>query len=138
MPLAPTPLAATPLVPAPMPTPALITYEREIVQKLLTALEKMPQLLHVVAGPRQVGKTTAVRQLAQKLPFPFRYAAADAPLPPGPEWLETHWQAATADAARTQGTVLLVLDEIQKVRGWSETIKRLWDANVARGLPLRV
>jgi predicted AAA+ superfamily ATPase len=34
--------------------------------------------------------------------------------------------------------VLLVLDEIQKVRGWSETIKRLWDANVARGLPLRV
>jgi predicted AAA+ superfamily ATPase len=32
----------------------------------------------------------------------------------------------------------LVLDEIQKVPGWSETVKRLWDEDTAARLPLRV
>jgi hypothetical protein len=42
------------------------------------------------------------------------------------------------DAARSGKPVLLVLDEIQKVRGWSETVKRLWDETLATGVPLRV
>jgi predicted AAA+ superfamily ATPase len=113
-------------------------YEREIVQKLNAALEKTPRLLHVISGPRQVGKTTAVRQLSQKLPYPMHYAAADAPLAPGPEWIETHWQAATSETLRTGIPVLLALDEVQKVRGWSETVKRLWDATLARDISLRV
>ena len=119
-------------------------YERAIVGELATALDKMPRLLHVITGPRQVGKTTAVRQLGRRLarkkkPVAFRMVSADAPLPVGPEWIETHWQLAAADAARTQKPVLLALDEIQKARGWSETVKRLWDETLARDkLPLQV
>ena len=115
-------------------------FERAIVGELETALVKLPRLLHVIVGPRQVGKTTAVRQLGRRLargkrPVAFRMASADAPLPAGPEWIETHWQLAAADAARTPKPVLLALDEIQKVRGWSETVKRLWDETLARGGP---
>ena len=33
---------------------------------------------------------------------------------------------------------LLVLDEIQKINGWSETVKRLWDEDTANKLPLHV
>lgn len=60
------------------------------------------------------------------------YAAADSPLPHGPEWIESQWRAAELKAG-TNKPVLLVLDEIQKVRGWSETLKRLWDESVQTG-----
>ena len=113
-------------------------YERSLVHELADALEKTPQLLHVIVGPRQVGKTTAIRQLCAKIGIPSRYASADAPLPPGAEWIETHWRIALADVAKTRAPVLLVLDEIQKVRGWSETVKRLWDETRAQNIPLRV
>lgn len=33
---------------------------------------------------------------------------------------------------------MLALDEIQKIPGWSETVKRLWDEDTAAGLPLKV
>jgi predicted AAA+ superfamily ATPase len=35
-------------------------------------------------------------------------------------------------------TALFVLDEVQKIEGWSETVKRLWDEDTARELPLHV
>jgi hypothetical protein len=113
-------------------------YERTIVGSLERALKKTPGLLHVVVGPHQVGKTTAVRQLCGRLTYPCHWAAADAPLPPGPEWLESHWRLASSDAARSKKPVLLALDEVQKVKGWSETVKRLWDETRAKGIPLRV
>jgi len=34
--------------------------------------------------------------------------------------------------------VVLALDEIQKISDWSETVKRLWDEDTRRGIPLRV
>jgi uncharacterized protein len=49
------------------------------------------------------------------------------PLPPGPEWIETQWMLARALKPSRGQRVLLVLDEIQKVAGWSEVLKRLWD-----------
>ena len=94
--------------------------------------------MHVVVGPRQVGKTTALRQVCGHLDYPSHWASADAPVPPGAEWIESHWRLAGTDAARSGKPVLLVLDEIQKVRGWSETVKRLWDETLATGVPLRV
>jgi len=113
-------------------------YERDIVDALEKAQKKTPGLMHVVVGPRQVGKTTAVRQLCDRLSYPSRWAAADAPLPPGPEWVESHWRLALSEAVSSRKPVLLVLDEIQKVRGWSETVKRLWDETRAKNVPLRV
>jgi predicted AAA+ superfamily ATPase len=58
-----------------------------------------------------------------------RYAAADQFLPPGPEWVRSHWDLARKDAK--EGPALLILDEVQKVRGWAETVKAEWDADRA-------
>jgi predicted AAA+ superfamily ATPase len=115
-----------------------MNYERPLVDVLRKALDKRPGVMHVVVGPRQVGKTTAVRQVCGHLDYPSHWASADAPVPPGAEWIESHWRLAGTDAARSGKPVLLVLDEIQKVRGWSETVKRLWDETLATGVPLRV
>ena len=90
-------------------------------------IQQGPPLLHVLVGARQVGKTTAAVQAVEKLNLPQVFAAADTPLPPGPEWVESQWARARSEAKATGRSVLLVLDEIQKVRGWSEQVKRLWD-----------
>ena len=58
---------------------------------------------------------------------PNIFAAADSPLPPGPEGVESHWARIRGLEQPAPGSVLLVLDEVQKVRGWSEVVKRLWD-----------
>ncbi|HOU90495.1 MAG TPA: ATP-binding protein [Polyangiaceae bacterium] len=102
-------------------------FTRALVDELATALRRKPALLQVIVGPRQVGKTTAAEQLAERLGWPTVFAAADAPLPPGPEWVEAQWRLARLKKPGAGGKVLLVLDEVQKVVGWSESVKRLWD-----------
>jgi len=103
-------------------------FERSLVPLLIREFEQQPPVFQVLTGPRQVGKTTIAQQVMDKLPFPSVYASADSPLPPGPEWIETQWRRAEVEADRSGGAVLLVLDEVQKVRGWSESLKSKWDA----------
>jgi len=111
-------------------------FERAVVAAIEKRLTRPPPLLQVVIGPRQVGKSTAARTIAARWPGPVHMAAADLPLPPGPEWVETQWTLARRHGARP--APLLVLDEVQKVRGWSEAVKALWDEDRAAGRSLRV
>jgi len=113
-------------------------FDRAIVGILKQAILKTPQVIHAVVGPRQVGKTTAVRQVCAVLGWKTHWAAADTPFPPGAEWIESHWAVAIAAATSKKMPVLIVFDEIQKVRGWSEVLKRLWDEACAHELPIRV
>lgn len=113
-------------------------FQRAIVGELEQALRRDRRLLQVVVGPRQVGKTTAVHQLLERLKWPSHVAAADVALPPGPEWIESHWSAAAELHGKRNAPTILVLDEIQKVRGWSDVVKRLWDDAVQARRPMRV
>ncbi|MHB8836101.1 MAG: AAA family ATPase [Candidatus Methylomirabilia bacterium] len=88
-------------------------------------------------GPRQVGKTTIARQLEDSLGIPSIYATADSPTPLDSAWIETQWRRAVSAAAPTGGPLLLILDEVQKVRSWSETLKILWE-NRHTGPEIRV
>ncbi len=101
-------------------------FERQKVKILGQRLREKQPLIQVVLGPRQVGKTTAVLQVKEKWEGPSVYESADSPAPPGTEWVEQAWQAAEFKA-KEEGPVLLILDEIQKVQGWAECIKALWD-----------
>jgi len=87
-------------------------YRRLIVEEVLE-----PPLLQivVVVEPRQVGKTTAALEIVRRAGMPHVFAAADAPLHPGSEWIETQWRLARSRPG--DGPVLLVLDEV----------KRLWN-----------
>lgn len=102
-------------------------YSRPLQATLLAALSRPTPVIHVLIGPRQVGKTTIARQLEHAITIPTLYATADSPVSLDSAWIESQWRRAIA-VGRTDGTpVLLVLDELQKVRGWSETLKLLWD-----------
>ncbi len=104
-------------------------FERALVDELAQSLAAPPPFLQVVAGPRQVGKSTAARQVAARLGWPCHAATADAPRPPGPDWIEGQWEIARQLARRQRA--LLILDEVQKVAGWSEIVKKLWDREMA-------
>ena len=95
------------------------------------------RFLHVVAGPRQVGKSTLVQQVTDELSLPVRYASADEPTLRGVDWISQQWEAARLEAAGEAGAVL-VLDEIQKIPSWSETVKRHWDEDTRKKRPLKV
>jgi hypothetical protein len=116
----------------------IVSYRRSLLADLADLTVRQPAVLQALIGPRQVGKTTLARQLMASAEMPFVYASADAPLPPGPEWIETAWLQAERLASAAPGPVLLVLDEVQKVRGWSETVKRLWDRRQADGPDIRL
>jgi hypothetical protein len=115
-------------------------FERDVLPTLARRLAEPRRFVQVLAGPRQVGKTTLSEQVTRILGFPNQFATADEPGIKGPGWLAAQWEIARelARASEDRGGALLVLDEIQKIPGWSETVKRLWDEDSRAGVPLRV
>ena len=133
-------------------------FQRSGVDTLTARLDEPPRRLIAVFGPRQAGKTTMVRQALSRIGRPSLYLAVDEPesrsprirasessgdaLPIGQErdaaWLAGHWEAARRRAEQSPQGLVLVFDEIQKVRNWSDTVKGLWDADRAGGCPLHV
>ena len=101
-------------------------FQRTNTYTLKSRLLEGSPFIQVVLGPRQVGKTTAVLQVLQSWKGPTVYASADAPSPPGPDWIEQAWRSAELKSSQNEHT-LVVLDEIQKVHGWAEIIKAFWD-----------
>lgn len=106
----------------------MMPYERLQGRILARRLAEPRRFIQAIAGPRQVGKTTLVQQVVARAGMPLRFASADEPTLRGRDWIEQQWDAARLDArdAGRRGAVL-VIDEIQKIPGWSEVVKRLWD-----------
>jgi len=101
------------------------SFERQFVAQLEKRLSSDKPLIQVLIGPRQVGKTTGMRQLLSRSSWKSHYANADDLLVTDRTWLLEQWQKARLLGDGT----LLVIDEIQKIPNWSETLKSLWDKN---------
>ena len=131
------------------------------METLVERLAERPQWLIAVFGPRQTGKTTAVRQALASSGLSYRLEAVDMPGESGPglapglpvedgglamppdavrdrQWLVETWRASERQAWGSERGFVLVLDEIQKIRGWSEAVKGLWDSDPDRECPLHV
>jgi hypothetical protein len=119
--------------------PVVGTYRRPQFDGLLARIREPRSTIQVIAGPRQVGKTTLARQAMQESGLPSTYVSADEPALRDRAWLEAIWEGARLKArdAGRRGA-LLVIDEVQKVPGWSETVKRLWDEDSLTRVALRV
>lgn len=116
-----------------------MAYTRPQSETLGRRLAEPRRFLQAVAGPRQVGKTTLVQQVTEASGLSTRFASADEPTLRGRDWIEQQWEAArlTARDAGKRGAVLVV-DEIQKIAGWSETVKRLWDEDTRARRPIKI
>lgn len=115
------------------------SYTRPQAAALAARLREPRRHIQVVAGPRQVGKSTLVQHVAGRFAGPVISVSADVPALRDREWLVRQWQTARDAAREARRTgALLVVDEIQKVADWSETIKLLWDEDTRRRTPLKV
>src|SRR5713101_4991673 len=111
-------------------------YRRPHAAVLARRLAEPRRFIQVVAGPRQVGKTTLVQQVAEASGRAVQFASADEPTLRGPQWVAQQWEAARLMGGR--GGALLVLDEVQKAAGWSESVKRLWDEDTRAKRAMKV
>ena len=93
--------------------------------ELLKRLKEKRRFVQVLAGPRQVGKTTVVRQVMEAAKIPAHYASADEPTLRDRTWLEQQWDIARLKAKEGKTGALLVLDEVQKVTDWSSPASAL-------------
>lgn len=112
-------------------------FTRPQLATLIDRLREPRRHLQVVSGPRQVGKTTLARQALDRIDLPHQYASADQPSLRGIDWIEQQWTAARLLVEKGSGAVL-VLDEVQKIPEWSESVKRLWDEDTHDEVPLHV
>ena len=133
------------------------SFQRSQVTTVCRRLAEEPHRLIALFGPRQTGKTTIVRQALARIDLRSRYLAVDEPDSPtfrvpsdateavfpfpqvrDTDWLVRQWEEARREVEQSGRGYVLVFDEIQKIPRWAETVKGLWDADRARGLPLRV
>lgn len=106
---------------------------------VLARVREARRFIQVLAGPRQAGKTTVARQVLDEVDVPAHYASADEPALRDGAWIEAQWEIGRLRArASGRDGALLVLDEVQKVPGWLEIVKRLWDEDTRSGLTLKV
>lgn len=114
-------------------------FEKKELTVLGNRIGEKRRFIQVIMGPRQVGKTTLVRQFLKKTILPFHFTAADAVPFANGAWIEQQWETARFQLKTTGAKeVLLVIDEIQKIDNWAEIIKAQWDKDTFDEVNIKV
>ncbi len=112
-------------------------FQRPYYQRIAERLGSQRRFIQVLMGPRQVGKTTLVKQLLEKYSFPWHYASADEATQP--LWLQQQWETIRLKLISAETTeALLVIDEIQKIPDWSNHVKIHWDKDSFENVPIKI
>ena len=87
-------------------------YKLKVVEEILRRFLEPRRRIQVIAGPRQVGKTTSVEQAVAGYHGGYTYKLAEglgfAPL----DWLSAEWNAARARAKADGGHLLIYFIEV--------------------------
>jgi predicted AAA+ superfamily ATPase len=108
---------------------------REVLAKRLA--EPAPGRIQLLAGPRQVGKTTLLLEMAEQAGKQAVYAAADAPEAALPGFWERVVGRAE-DTAVSHGRAILLLDEAHLLAGWASHLKGVWDRFRRKKTPVHI
>ena len=115
-------------------------FKRYTYKKIFNRLKEPRRFIQAISGPRQVGKTTLIQQVMDDISIPGHYVSADAVSAASSIWLQQQWE--TARIKHKSGPhkkgFILVIDEIQKIPGWSDSVKLLWDQDTANRLNIKV
>ena len=112
---------------------------RQQLSVLKTRMEEPRRFIQVLAGPRQVGKTTLVQQFVQQTNIPVLSVSADLVEPTNKEWIILQWETVRSKMRIQQLTeYILIIDEIQRINDWSAVVKREWDADTQQEINIKV
>lgn len=113
--------------------------QRAYFQEIRNRIEEPRKFIQVLYGPRQVGKTTLIKQVLDVTRIPHLFATADDMVGADAVWLRKLWgQARAMYRQENCRDFLLVIDEVQKIMNWSETVKKEWDMDTFEDLPIKV
>lgn len=95
--------------------------------------------IQVISGPRQVGKSTMVKQVLAEIDMPYLSVSADNTNSTDNSWIGEMWETARAKM-KVSGSkeYLLVIDEVHKLKNWSEAIKKEWDSDTRNDINIKV
>lgn len=109
----------------------------EFTTELEKRLSEKRKFIQVLAGPRQVGKTTIISQVLERYKNEFISESADN-MSSSQVFIEQIWNTARLKLKSGKSEILIVIDEIQKIPNWSEIIKRFWDEDTKNKLNIKV
>src|SRR5919197_552980 len=98
--------------------------------------EPAPGRIQLLTGPRQVGKTTLLLELAQRLGRAALYVAADSPEATLPGFWDRLWARAEETAAGSRAVVFL--DEVHVLPDWAARLKAEWDRSRRQKLAIHI
>ena len=106
--------------------------------ELISRIKEPRKTIQVVAGPRQVGKTTMVKQVLKEVSLPSMFFNADGIDPQNSTWISDCWDEARAQMNfNNSPEFLLVFDEIHKIDNWSEQVKKEWDTDTFNDINIK-
>lgn len=112
---------------------------RDTLQCIIDRMNEPRHFIQVLAGPRQVGKSTLINQFIQRTTISVTSVNADAVAHDNMEWIADQWAKARASIdIYHEPEHILIIDEIQKIDNWSEVVKREWDADTLSNCNLKV
>ena len=114
-------------------------YKRAECQLIKNRLKEPRKFIQVVMGARQIGKSTAVKQVLTDLDVPYQLFSADNVPNSNSAWISDCW-AAVRSLKESKGweSMILVIDEIQKISNWSEVVKKEWDDDTFHDRDIKV
>lgn len=105
-----------------------MSYKRLQYNEIQSRINEPRSRIQVIVGPRQVGKSTLIGQILEECTFPYESYSADDVVNADANWLTQIWETQRLKMETSGETKrLLVVDEIQKISNWSETVKAEWD-----------
>ena len=103
-------------------------YQRRHLNILKSRMAEPRRRMQIVMGPHQVGKSTLVGQFTEGISVPFDFFAADGVNRFDSSWIPNKWQQVRMRMdIHSEQEHILIIDEVQKIRGWSEQVKKEWD-----------
>ena len=114
-------------------------FKRAQFTELKARLSEPRSKIQVISGPRQVGKSTMVKQVLQETDIPYMFVSADNIDNAHTAWIGETWATARARMKVAQAEeYLLVIDEVHKIDNWSEAVKKEWDEDSFNDLNVKV
>ncbi len=114
-------------------------YKRPQFDMFLKRLQEPRKFIQVISGPRQCGKTTLIKQILDDVNIQSIYVSADDIPKRNNLWIEQQWEIARLKYKLSPNKdFILVLDEVQKILSWTETVKKLWDEDSNNNISIKV
>ena len=117
----------------------MTNYKRRQFNTVLSRISEQRDRIQVLSGPRQVGKSTLMDQVLEVVTIPHTLQKADSVNPDDTNWIHRIWESVRL-TMRSQGQNehLLVIDGIQKIHNWSESVKLEWDWDTSNKVNIKL